>query len=242
MITHANRVVDCAVFVDAENLSQAGMAVAIAKKCQAFGNSLDLRAYAHWSRQKSCKFEYLHAGFDVIDAVPCSKRHKNLVDMQIVADAVELALRQPQVSKFVIASCDLDFVPLIRKLKDLNRRVICMNCSSTALQLKAEADGHAMIGKLSEIEIIRHPTTSAILRIANECSQSDKPIHLARLGIEVKQRLPAFYPRREFGVNWKSFVLLLEKHSFCKVQTIESTGALLVQFNQASVADHFPIN
>ena len=230
MISRVKSTTDCVVFADVENMSLPGLARAIAMKSEGYGSSVEMRAYATWSRYGPQRAEYVQAGFEAIETIRCHGQHKNFVDMQLTTDAVEYALLNPDVATFVIASGDADFVPLVRKLKQFKRQVVCVTLEVGARQLKSEANSFEIVGRANEADVLMHTCIKDIVRIAVEVSAHTSPIYLARLGAIMKARLPGFCPRREFGLNWKSLLLLLQAHHLCEVQTIESTGAHLVQF------------
>jgi uncharacterized LabA/DUF88 family protein len=234
MISHPTNTtpIDSVVFADVENMSKAGLARAICIKSAAHGRCAMLKAYANWRQYKAQRFEFIEAGFETVDTIRYRGKRKNLVDLQIATDAVEFALLNPGIENFIVASGDADFVPLIRKLKQLRRRVVCITLSHGANQLRVEADAYEVVGPSDESDVLTHACISDIVRIAREVS-AGKPIYLAVLGAAMKDQMPQFSPRKEFGLNWKSLLMLLEKHQLCKLQTV-AAGGLLVRFTLSS--------
>jgi hypothetical protein len=121
MIAKSN---DCniALFVDYENVAkQHGHRLdSILEQAAAEGTLVLLRAYADWGRFAGHKKRMQETGFELIE-VP-SKNGKNSADIKLTVDALETAFTKDFVDAFVIVSGDSDFVPLVVKLNELNRR------------------------------------------------------------------------------------------------------------------------
>ncbi len=83
---------------------------------------------AYGVRQDSRKL-FEQYGYEITEKIPTVGRHKNLVDMQLVIEAIEIGLKYRSVKTFVIVSSDGDFVPLAKKLTELGKRVISV-CGS----------------------------------------------------------------------------------------------------------------
>jgi uncharacterized LabA/DUF88 family protein len=224
--------IDSVLFADVENMSQSGLAKAICLKSEEYSKCVKLKAYANWNQYKAQRFEFIEAGFETVDTIRYRGKRKNLVDLQIATDAVEFALLNPGIENFIVASGDADFVPLIRKLKQLQRRVVCITLSHGANQLRVEADEYYVVGPANESDVLTHACIGDIVRVAAEVS-AGKPMYLAVLGAAMKDRMPQFSPRKEFGLNWKSLLMLLEKHRLCKLQVV-ATGGLVVSFTVSS--------
>lgn len=115
-----------AVFVDAENLTpQAEAAIEGALTgAEAYEQTPVRRAYGDWkvlgqNRLARCVL----LGFDLVQ-VWHPVKGKDSSDMQLAIDAIEIALRRPEIGTFVLFSGDSDFGPLVRRLREFSRRVI----------------------------------------------------------------------------------------------------------------------
>lgn len=83
------------------------------------------RAYADWSQFSDDRRRLVQANVDLIE-IPqrMGGTRKNAADIRLAVDAMELAFEREYVTTFVIGTGDSDFTPLVRKLRELNRRVI----------------------------------------------------------------------------------------------------------------------
>lgn len=111
-----------AIFVDYENVAtQNGHRLdRIIAEAEAFGSIVMLRAYACWDRYQGHRKRLQAAGFELIETPTNSG--KNCVDIKLTVDAIETAFTKEFVDAFIIVSGDSDFVPLVVKLNELNRR------------------------------------------------------------------------------------------------------------------------
>lgn len=108
-----------ALLIDADNVSVDVLRQILAR-LQASGDRLQHRR-AYGSVQKAAEFAEVcrdHA----IRFLPSTFAGPNATDIAMAIDAVELVLRQP-VDEVVIASSDMDYSPLIVRLRELGCRV-----------------------------------------------------------------------------------------------------------------------
>lgn len=117
---------DCLVLVDAENFNSRDHLEKLAIHLPNFGRKFSLQAYGVGQGSRKLFEQY---GFEIKEKIPTVGRHKNLVDMQLVIEAIEIGLKYRSVKTFVIVSSDGDFVPLAKKLTELGKQVISV-CSS----------------------------------------------------------------------------------------------------------------
>jgi hypothetical protein len=121
-----------ALFVDYENVAkQNGHRLeSILEQARAEGCLVMLRAYADWGRFSAHKKRLQAIGFELIE-VP-SNNGKNSADIKLTVDALETAFTKDFIDAFVIVSGDSDFVPLVVKLNELNRRAWLYVANTTA--------------------------------------------------------------------------------------------------------------
>lgn len=121
-----------ALLLDFENLAigarEAGIPFdikAIADALAERGRVVVRRAYADWSQFSDDRRKLVQANVDLIE-IPqrMGGTRKNAADIKLAVDAMELAFEREYVTTFVIGTGDSDFTPLVRKLRELNRRVI----------------------------------------------------------------------------------------------------------------------
>ena len=139
---------DIAVFIDLENLfggygadvsgvplSRILSEIRAEVKTLAVGSlAATTRAYANWGFKGMTTYhrEVLENGVEPVHifsndgraAANHDGRRKNAADIQLVVDALTVAVEAPWVKVFVIVSGDGDFVPLVRRLQYLGKVVI----------------------------------------------------------------------------------------------------------------------
>lgn len=114
-----------AVFVDLENLDrpQSLNFAALLEHLRHRGRVTVYRAYADWAQTPDIRRTLTAAGLELVDMAALNGWGKNATDIRIAVDAIELALTQPKLSRYVIVSGDSDFVPLIVRLRSYQKHV-----------------------------------------------------------------------------------------------------------------------
>lgn len=130
-----------AVFIDAENLFKGygkldipdvSMADILrqlesAAAREAGAGSIALaRAYADWSALglEDYRRDVERAGVQTMQVFSVSKADKNAADIVLVVDCLRAAADLEQLEVFIIVSADGDFVPLVRRLHELDKYVV----------------------------------------------------------------------------------------------------------------------
>ncbi|MET1062135.1 MAG: NYN domain-containing protein [Aeromicrobium sp.] len=130
-----------AVFIDAENLfkgygkldipdlSMADILDQLERAAarEAGAGSIALaRAYADWSALglEDYRRDVERAGVQTMQVFSVSKAEKNAADIVLVVDCLRAADTLEQLEVFIIVSADGDFVPLVRRLHELDKYVI----------------------------------------------------------------------------------------------------------------------
>ena len=120
-----------AIFLDAENLiieaQKAGLPVEIkliVDRVREEGVLNFARAYADWTDPHTQPYvgDFYNNVFELTQLN--SRFGKNTGDIQLVVDALEMALLPGSPEIFVVVAGDRDFVPLVQKLKRYGKRVI----------------------------------------------------------------------------------------------------------------------
>ncbi|MEQ1824736.1 MAG: NYN domain-containing protein [Pirellula sp.] len=124
-----------AVFVDYENFrcSPSGLEM-LFQELSKRGPMLLKRVCADWVRCVDSRKLFLAEQADMIE-VPNSVPGKNSVDIRLVVDAMEYALCKEYLTTFVIVSADADFLPLLQRLREYNKKTIVVSASHTASAL-----------------------------------------------------------------------------------------------------------
>lgn len=132
---------DVAVFIDAENLFKGygkldipdvsmadilrQLETAVAREAGAGGIAL-ARAYADWNAigLEDYRREVERSRVETVQVFSVSKAEKNAADIVLVVDCLRAATDLEHLEVFVIVSADGDFVPLVRRLHELNKFVV----------------------------------------------------------------------------------------------------------------------
>ncbi|WP_332643627.1 NYN domain-containing protein [Aeromicrobium sp.] len=130
-----------AVFIDAENLFKGygkleipdvsmsdilkQLETAVAREAGAGGIAL-ARAYADWNAigLEDYRREVERSRVETVQVFSVSKAEKNAADIVLVVDCLRAAADLDQLEVFVLVSADGDFVPLVRRLHELNKFVV----------------------------------------------------------------------------------------------------------------------
>jgi uncharacterized LabA/DUF88 family protein len=130
-----------AVFIDAENLFKGygkleipdismeqileQLEAAAAREAGA-GSIALARAYADWGALglEDYRRDVERAGVETVQVFSVSKAEKNAADIVLVVDCLRAAGDLDQLEVFVVVSADGDFVPLVRRLHELDKYVI----------------------------------------------------------------------------------------------------------------------
>ena len=84
------------------------------------------RAYADWVKCAPQRHQLLANQVEMIE-LPSASKGKNSVDIRLVVDAMELVFTKPYIDCFVIASADADYLPLLSRLREYNKRTIVVS-------------------------------------------------------------------------------------------------------------------
>ena len=114
-------------------------------------------AYGNWSRQASETRALTENGVQMVQRDTTPRGDKNGADINLALDALEMAFTRDHINAFAIVSGDSDFMALVNKLKQYNKRVYIVGgkaFTSTILQRNC----HEFISYESLLE--DHPSRS----------------------------------------------------------------------------------
>lgn len=113
-----------ALFIDADNFSSSGwIEEAIQTIEQKEGDIAIRRAYGSTENLKGLADVLRMRSIRPFVNLPLPK---NTTDMSLAVDVMELVCQTPQLKLLVVASGDLDFVPLVVRLRERGIRVVCV--------------------------------------------------------------------------------------------------------------------
>lgn len=111
------------VLFDAENVT-ASFIPSILDFIQSKGDILIQRAYADWSFQGSKEWKSMLDKYPISAFQQFHHGEKQAVDKAIIMDAIELAIRHPEIDTFCIIASDAGYSPLALRLRELGKYVI----------------------------------------------------------------------------------------------------------------------
>jgi uncharacterized protein (TIGR00288 family) len=134
-----------AVFIDYDNIeigvkSTLGREFDVAAVLEGLkerGEIVTKVAYANWGRQSSATRAMTENGVQMVQRDPSPRGDKNGADINLALDALEMAFTRDHINTFAIVSGDSDFMALVEKLKEYNKRVFIVGgkaFTSTILQ------------------------------------------------------------------------------------------------------------
>ncbi len=134
-----------AVFVDYDNI-EIGVkstlrrefdVAAVLEGLKERGEIVTKIAYANWGRQAGATRRLTEHGVQMVQRDPSPRGDKNGADINLALDALEMAFTRDHINTFAIVSGDSDFMALVEKLKQYNKRVFIVGgkaFTSTILQ------------------------------------------------------------------------------------------------------------
>jgi uncharacterized protein (TIGR00288 family) len=148
MPTESNRP-DVAVFIDFENvyvsvrdkLDANPNFESIMDRCEDFGRVVIARAYADWYRYprvtsalyaNSIEPIYVPTYYYDRDLGRTGRAIKNSVDMNLCIDAMKTLFTNTNIAKFVLATGDRDFIPLVNSIRQQGKEVIIIGVGGAA--------------------------------------------------------------------------------------------------------------
>jgi uncharacterized protein (TIGR00288 family) len=94
-------------------------------------------AYANWGRQENSTRQLAEHAVQMVQRDPSPRGDKNGADINLALDALEMAFTHDHINAFAIVSGDSDFIALVNKLKQYDKRVYVVGgraFTSTILQ------------------------------------------------------------------------------------------------------------
>jgi uncharacterized protein (TIGR00288 family) len=150
-------------------------------------------AYANWGRQESATRALSEHAVQMVQRDPSPRGDKNGADINLALDALEMAFTHDHINAFAIVSGDSDFIALVNKLKQYDKRVFVVGgraFTSTILQKNC----HEFVSYESIIDeprSSRPPQTHQPQQ--RESPQQDRPPRgpqNRRIALELAQAMP----------------------------------------------------
>src|ERR1051326_1122041 len=134
-----------AVFIDFDNieigvkttLQREFDVAAVLDSLKERGEIVTKFAYANWGRMEGSTRALSEHAVQMVQRDPSPRGDKNGADINLALDALEMALRHDHINAFAIVSGDSDFIALVNKLKQYDKRIFVVGgraFTSTILQ------------------------------------------------------------------------------------------------------------
>src|SRR6266568_3786249 len=134
-----------AVFIDFDNIEIVGKSTlqrefdvaAVLDALKERGEIATKIAYANWGRQESSTRALSEHAVQMVQRDPSPHGDKNGADINLALDALEMAFTHDHINAFAIVSGDSDFIALVNKLKQYDKRIFVVGgraFTSTILQ------------------------------------------------------------------------------------------------------------
>jgi uncharacterized protein (TIGR00288 family) len=131
-------------------------------------------AYANWGRQEFATRALSEHAVQMVQRDPSPRGDKNGADINLALDALEMAFTHDHINAFAIVSGDSDFIALVNKLKQYDKRVFVVGgkaFTSTILQKNC----HEFVAYESMIEEPRPRALPPQERPQHERPQHERP-------------------------------------------------------------------
>ncbi len=167
---------DVAVFIDFENvyvsvrdkLDANPNFEMIMDRCEDLGRVVIARAYADWYRYPRVTSALYANGIEPMyvptyyydrDLGRTGRAIKNSVDMNLCIDAMKTLFTNPNIAKFVLATGDRDFIPLVNSIRQQGKEVIVIGIGGAASSHLAQSADEfifyeSLVGKKT-VELVR---------------------------------------------------------------------------------------
>ncbi|WP_430296497.1 NYN domain-containing protein [Sinomonas sp. B1-1] len=168
-----------------------------------------VRAYANWAQPAMRAYEddLLAHGIEAVQVFSFTKSVKNAADIQMCVDVLAEAQDRPWTGTFVIVSGDGGFVPLVRRLRQLDKRVVVASTNHAAAGtvnhlLASAADEYHVLevappasptrpGKPGAPTLAQYRDEIKAAVKANPGMRVGKAVNAGPLGVHLRQKWPA---------------------------------------------------
>ena len=212
-------------------------------------------AYGNWGHHPEATRAFAEYGVQMTQRDSTPRGDKNGGDINLALDALEMAFTRDHINSFAIVSGDSDFMPLVNKLKEYNKRVYVVGgrqFTSTILQRNC----HEFISYESLLDLLPRSRRGSSprsgrpqVRTALPLKQAMSLLERALTALDVRgvqpqlglikstmlQLDPAF-AERDYGVSsFSGLMEKLEEKDFIVVKTVDNH--LIVEHAQAAEAE-----
>lgn len=228
-------------------------------KCKEFGRVVVARAYTDWSGHRTMTVPLHSSGFELV-YVPIygtsvnyqnqnSAPPKNIADMYMVIDVMEVLNSQPNIDTYVLLTGDKDFIPLAQAIRRRGKRVIGLGVDGASSPHFAQTTDlfilYSEVSGLPQAPSASRPTDiyDALVQAVARLIKEDKSTVLPSVKLEMGQLLGGFDEKKfedENGVafaRFKDFVLEAQSRGLVTLITEGTVNTVLLTEKTAQAAD-----
>ncbi|MBV8907102.1 MAG: NYN domain-containing protein [Acidobacteriia bacterium] len=146
-------------------------------------------AYANWGRQEFATRALSEHAVQMVQRDPSPRGDKNGADINLALDALEMAFTHDHINAFAIVSGDSDFIALVNKLKQYDKRVFVVGgraFTSTILQKNC----HEFVAYESVIDELRGRGPQPPQQTPQREAQDRGPRPNKRVPLDLAQAMP----------------------------------------------------
>jgi uncharacterized LabA/DUF88 family protein len=252
-----------AVFIDFDNIEigvkntlgasfDAGLVLEALKER---GEVVSKTAYSDWQRAGGYSRALTQHAIRMVQRNMTPGGDKNGADINLALDALEMAFTHPHINAFVIVGGDSDFISLVEKLKQYDKKVFIVggrqftsiimqrNCHEfVAYENLLASSGGSQVsadrrpGSGREVRVERAPLEQAIPLVSRALKVLSEREVSPQLGLlkSTLLQLDSTFSERNYGAgSFRDFVQKLEKLGVVKVH--HGKGGLLVELAEGAV-------
>ncbi|HWB83312.1 MAG TPA: NYN domain-containing protein [Bryobacteraceae bacterium] len=150
-------------------------------------------AYANWGRQESATRALSEHAVQMVQRDPSPRGDKNGADINLALDALEMAFTHDHINAFAIVSGDSDFIALVNKLKQYDKRIFVVGgraFTSTILQKNC----HEFVAYEAIIDDVRprssHQPSQAPQQQSQQQQQQQQRQQHKRVALDLAHAMP----------------------------------------------------
>lgn len=213
------------IFIDGENISSKKLFHLFEDKLKSFGNIIIKKIYCDFFNENNKKWNEIIKVFH-FEPIHCNNiPSKNSSDIKMTIEIMECLFKFPHLDIFIIISSDSDFSPLVKKLKEYNKFVICIGESFTPNIIKENCNQFITI---DEKEMTNEDKLTLIIKQIKNTSTT-RYQNLSFLKDQIKILEPNFN-EKDYGYSRFS-TLIEEKYSkIIKIHINEDGGNKFIEF------------
>src|SRR6266508_3673074 len=172
------------------------------------------RAYADWRRYPQYMVPLAEASIDTIQATAYGSSKKNVTDIRLAVDAMELVFTRPEIGTYILLSGDSDFSSLVLKLKEYGKYVIGVGIRESSSDLLVmNCDEYysynelAGLTKESDVTHVRHAPWELVVEAVKQMTAHNDVMRSDRLK-QVMQEIDPTFNEKDLGFSrFSKFVI-----------------------------------